>query len=813
MTIDSELSQSQLYVGNGSTTVFAIQFDFEEDADVLVYVRSVIDAQTLLVLDTDYSISGTDVTYPISGDPLATGEKLLIVRDEDYLQDEQFSTQASTYMAVFEAGLDRLTRLIQQVKGIAANAIVYKETFDGTKITGEEVGDLFGGDPTVYALLDGTRAFTGPVGIGALAPSGVDFYIYTETGAVVQRIHSEDESAGVMQLQLYNDIGDEFSVGKLGSAFDVFGVGSGAILNRGGNMNIISDSNDPISFYTDATDSKNLSATEKMRLTAVGTLLLDAIDEFTTDAGVEIEGVLLKDGTVDGVNISALENVDSVRAKENGIQLIQDGAIYSFDDWDATDILTGSNAWPVPYKNALSNVFTGFEVVGWEGNGTRQYLDVFYGLNWIKNRDNTQEPTVADYLRDSFIWYSSATTAQVLLSGSDNQRNIEYRDKILLGSSVNLNTLSESYISWNWHYPCAKVWHAYVDGATGYEVPTPWGIKTSVQGNANDDMDSGQYVIELYNPLTGNGCLLYVGTGANRLLDFTGSGVAPGIHLSKKLSSGGAAYAGYIWHSNLTSALYHLVLNTTAAENTSATLWNSTAPTDALISLGSASNINDSGELHISYYFSPLAGLQNFGGYEGTDGAHTLGTECKDGMFFTKRRSGGSSGWNVFDHIRGDDQRLYWNGTGTETTHTSVGFNSSDGIDLGGSGGETNASSSFYVYGHWGKEMVIQDDLDVYPTDGVAGNGTNASIQITFEYEGAGALNSELLLYASRGSTPAWVLGSMSQIATLSDSKKLITATIDVSGETAGDELRWRLVTSETPYTEHNISNLKIIGV
>lgn len=313
MTIDSEVRRSPLYTGTGSVDTYAVGFVFINDADLDVYRTLTGDEEELLVDGSDYNVVGTDI---VMTENLASGALMRIIGDEDYLQDIQFSTQENTFMTAFEDGLDRITRLIQQVKAQQDNTIVYSKTFDGDIVSGDDVVEyvaLMAGDVqtivdsdemaaklALYARLTGVDTFSGPVSIGGAAPIGIDLYIHTEEGSVVQRLHSDDDTAGVMQLQLYNDIADELSIGKLGSALDMFGVGSGALLNRGGNLNIISDSNDPINFYTDATDAKNLSATLKMQLTAVGLLKIDSIEEFTPDAGVIIEKIEFKDGLMNG---------------------------------------------------------------------------------------------------------------------------------------------------------------------------------------------------------------------------------------------------------------------------------------------------------------------------------------------------------------------------------------------------------------------------------------------------------------------------------------------------------------------------------
>ena len=62
MTI-STTEARKLYTGNGSTTSFAVSFDFDNDADLKVeLITTSTNDVTLQVLNTDYTVSGTNVT-------------------------------------------------------------------------------------------------------------------------------------------------------------------------------------------------------------------------------------------------------------------------------------------------------------------------------------------------------------------------------------------------------------------------------------------------------------------------------------------------------------------------------------------------------------------------------------------------------------------------------------------------------------------------------------------------------------------------------------------------------------------------------
>ncbi len=493
---------------------------------------------------------------------------------------------------------------------------------------------------------------------------------------------------------------------------------------------------------------------------------------------------------------------------EDGVKKYENGAIYKFDDWEAVDILTGSNAWPVPYKSSLSNVFTGFEVIGYRGNGATIKFDQKYiGLQWHKNREQADAHILYSKLIGKNNYWASDSIAALIEVTTGLHLNEYGDDYYEIGGAASINTLEEEYISWNWHYPLAKAWHA--SGEASRKVPTPWGIVDSIESNASSGLTGDQVVIELYNPLTGNGCLLYVGTGANRTLDHSG-GVAPEFMIVKKLSSTDGAL---VYHSGCNGGVspedYILALNTTAAEIDTVGPWNDIDPTSSLISLGTQGATNGASALLICYYFAPVAGLQAFGGYTGVTGSQTVATGCKDGMWFDKNR-GAVSGWPVVDSFRGNDLRLLWNSTVVEGARLAE-FDSVSGFDINNDDAEMGANTNTYVYGHFGKEMVIQGDIDVYPTTALTSTSNNDTVIITFEYSGAATLNTELIVYASREGTPNWVQGTLIKLADISDSYDLLQARIDISGNTTGTSMRWRIATSEGgSETQHDIKNLKI---
>ncbi len=130
MTI-SNTNSRVVYEGNGSATVFDITFPYFSDSkNLYVYHRAADGAQTLLTEDTDYSVdtSADTVTYPLSGDPLPSGEYLAILRDLPAIQELDLVNNDPFDANLVEQALDRTTMLAQQTEEKIDRAMVYSES-------------------------------------------------------------------------------------------------------------------------------------------------------------------------------------------------------------------------------------------------------------------------------------------------------------------------------------------------------------------------------------------------------------------------------------------------------------------------------------------------------------------------------------------------------------------------------------------------------------------------------------------------------------------------------------------------------------
>jgi hypothetical protein len=116
MTISTTESRIS-YNGNGVTTEFAFPYRFFLNADLTVILVDVAGASTTLVLNTDYTVAGANLsaggTVTLSVAP-AVGERLVIARLVPLTQEVDYITGDPFPAETHEGALDKLTTIVQQ---------------------------------------------------------------------------------------------------------------------------------------------------------------------------------------------------------------------------------------------------------------------------------------------------------------------------------------------------------------------------------------------------------------------------------------------------------------------------------------------------------------------------------------------------------------------------------------------------------------------------------------------------------------------------------------------------------------------------
>ncbi len=117
MTVSTVVDHND-YTGNGVTTSFPYTFRIFKKTDLAVSVVDLSENITVLVLDTDYTVTnagGYNGGNVVLTAPLANGWQISIARELEPTQETDLRNQGKFFAEVHEDAFDKLTMLIQQV--------------------------------------------------------------------------------------------------------------------------------------------------------------------------------------------------------------------------------------------------------------------------------------------------------------------------------------------------------------------------------------------------------------------------------------------------------------------------------------------------------------------------------------------------------------------------------------------------------------------------------------------------------------------------------------------------------------------------
>ena len=338
---------------------------------------------------------------------------------------------------------------------------------------------------------------------------------------------------------------------------------------------------------------------------------------------------------------------------------------------------------PTPTIGATASTQAGkyFNPVLWTGNGStpRSFTGIGFAPDfaWIKSRSTAADHALIDSVR--------GTGSKALIS---NTTSAENGDGLVINSfdsdgytlatgSINFsyaNTNTASYVSWNWKA-----------NGTG---------SSNTQGSITSTVSA--------NTTAGFSIVTYTGTGANATVGH-GLGVAPSMIIVKIRNS--SAYSWAVGNTSIGWANY-LLLNTTDATASSSTVWQSTAPTSSVFSIGTSSAVNLFSGTFVAYCFAQIAGYSAFGSYTGngsSDGPFVF-TGFRP-RFIMWKRSDSTGDWIIFDTARDTynyaDKQLVPNTSGAEQV-TGGGFVREDflsnGFKVRSTDSYINANGGTYIY-------------------------------------------------------------------------------------------------------------------
>ncbi len=323
-----------------------------------------------------------------------------------------------------------------------------------------------------------------------------------------------------------------------------------------------------------------------------------------------------------------------------------------------------------------------FNTVLYTGNGSYGHGITGVGFQpdwvWIKSRSGTHSAGVHelyDAVRGTDKMISTNST-NAEATGVNRLHSFD-SDGFTVDDHNQINGSSTNYASWNW------------------KAGTTSGI---TQGGASITPTGYSF-----NQTSGFSIIKYTGTGSNATVPH-GLGKVPKMIIARNITDAEQWTTYHVGLDDSSPEDYHVRLNTTDGRVDEASVWNDTAPTANVFSVGSSGAPNGSGDNHIAYCFAEIQGYSKIGSYRGTgdiDGPFIY-TGFKPAFLLTKERSSGTGHWRLRDNKRFDqhnpiDKVLRPNTSEAEIDEDDVDF-LSNGFKIRTTGGENNGTDDRYLY-------------------------------------------------------------------------------------------------------------------
>ena len=283
----------------------------------------------------------------------------------------------------------------------------------------------------------------------------------------------------------------------------------------------------------------------------------------------------------------------------------------------------------MPTTYAIPNGRTVMGAFTYTGNGasssntTQNITTPFYpDLAWVKGRNESfyHRLTSTGLTQPNYL-STNSTDAEGTLNDQISALASTYF-QVKASGSGGTNQSGSTYVGWAWNANSGTT----VSNASG-------SITSSVSANTT----AGFSVVTYSGNATGGATVGH------------GLGVAPSMMIVKRRN---ATDDWRVYHISV-GATQYIDLNTTAAAATANVVWNSTAPTSSVFSIGTSNSVNSSSGTYVGYCFAPVAGYSAFGSYTGNGSA--------DGPFvylgfrpayLLVKRTDATNYWFVFDSAR-----------------------------------------------------------------------------------------------------------------------------------------------------------------
>ena len=213
-----------------------------------------------------------------------------------------------------------------------------------------------------------------------------------------------------------------------------------------------------------------------------------------------------------------------------------------------------------------------------------------------------------------------------------------------------------------------------------------------------------------FNATAGFAIIAYTGTGSAATIPH-GLGAAPQAIWVKNRDDA----EDWICYFENDGAGYYQSLNTASNRTANSGMWNDTAPTTSVFSVGTHNSVNSNGDDYVAYCFAPVQGYCRIGRYRGNTSSNGafIYTGFRPQTIIIKEQS---SSKNWFYWV---DKRLGYNGANRGMSpNLSNAEQTSDHVDLLSNGfkfrdGDTNfnAAGNEYNYMAWGQTLVGTNNI------------------------------------------------------------------------------------------------------
>jgi len=292
-------------------------------------------------------------------------------------------------------------------------------------------------------------------------------------------------------------------------------------------------------------------------------------------------------------------------------------------------------------------------------------------LVWIKDRDSAVEHVLTNSAEGATIESNSNddTISETVAQGLKSFDASGYT----LGTDASYNTSSSLQVAWCW-------------------------VAASGAGSSNTD-GALNTTTTTANTTSGFSVSTYTGTGAATTVGH-GLAAVPDMMWVKQTDTGLSSWR--VYHSGNTAApeTDRLGLDVLSATADDSAIWNDTAPTSSVMTIGNDLTVNGSGRAYALYCWAGVEGYSKFGSYTGTANADGPFIWCgfRPAWILTKT-SGASGAWNIHDFKREgynvDNDHLEANATDAENTYDAIDI-LSNGFKLRNTG-HPNTSAD-YIY-------------------------------------------------------------------------------------------------------------------